>query len=476
MNKFKIIIFVILFSFSVQSYAFFPLIAALFGAAETSTAVGVTVGAGEVAAAEFLMATGSKVAMKTAIESSLAVHGSIAAITFGSVAALSTQSNTSPAPLQIVLDPNKPLITPPNWTQAVLGSIQPTPPNTTPLNHKYGAPACYVGFDCNKYYTTLSEACASVAPSPYFSSSVLTGSNCQLTGTDGYVSNTPTYLMDFESCPTGYSQSGNSCVTLNVSQIMKPSDNVCQLITQGTVITPDSRDPDCKNSDLLAQGIDASDPQKLVITNPAKTDQLITRIYSDHVVEIEHLFKDNSGNTVHDKVQFDPKPANPDSSPIIGTSHSINQGTGSLEKSATLSTAPVFDKSGLATDAGQNETNLKLQGIKDSLNCTDCVNPTDTSSSDKSKVETETKKSTDLISDQVTGQANADSEGMFSWYFSSPFPASVACSPFTKTIHGHVITIDTCPYIAMIKAFLTWALAIYGAYDLLSLIFRKAQT
>lgn len=476
MNKFKIITFVILFSFSVQSYAFFPLIAALFGAAETSTVVGVTVGAGEVSAAEFLMATGSRVAMKTAIESSLAVHGGIAAITFGSAAALSSQSSTAPAPLQIVLDPNKPLITPPNWSQAVLGTIQPTPPNTTPLNHKYGPPACFVGFDCNKYYTTLTEACGSVAPSSFFTSSSLSGSNCQLTGVDGYVSNTPTYLMDFESCPTGYSQSGNSCVTVNVSQIMKPSDNVCQLITQGSVITPDTRDPDCKNADLLAQGIDASDPQKLVITNPAKTDQLITRIYSDHVVEIEHLFKDNSGNTVHDKVQFDPKPSNPDASPIIGTSHTINQGTGSLEKTSTLPTAPTFDKSGLATSTAQETqltetktTNTKLDKLNTNFDCTgqDCINQIDSS---KQQIDSSTAE----ITAQITEHGNSlqQNEGLFSGLWQPAFEKT-ECIPLQKNIMNKNIVIDQCPTVSFIQKLLTWLFNLFGLWFVLTRLFVK---
>lgn len=483
-KKTKLIAFLTLLIFTTSSYAcgpLTPLCLLLFGAAEAGTGAAAA-GAGEVAAVEFLATTGARYTMTQATTNSLAIHGGIAAITFGSAAALSSQTPSKPAPLQIILDPNKPLITPQNWTQAVLGKIQPTPPFSYPLG------VDYYNYINHTLYKTPNEAyqaglqlfSGGVNNNVIISSGVYPNTDFVYSqGGVNYASNIA--IGSQLNCSLGYTDNTNNstCELIHANQVLKPSDNVCQLLTTPTTIIPDPSDPDCKSADLLANGIDATDPSKLIITNPSKTDQHIVTPIDPHRVQVEHVYKDPIGNTIHDKLLIDPLPSTPDGSPIRGYSHDVNPGQGELEKGIATPGTILFDKSGLSTTANQetqiarqSEANTTLKSIESKIDCPECI-AADTSSSDKSKVDTEVKKTTDLIESQGQAVQNQADESLFTTGISAVIPSGGSCEPFSKTISGKSITIDTCPTMNLIQQTLGWLYALFGGYTILGLIFRK---
>ena len=480
-NK-KITALITLLFFTTSSYAcgfLTPLCLALFGAAEVGSGAAAA-GAGEVAAAEFLATTGARYTMTQATTNSLAIHGGIAAITFGSAAALSSQTPTKSAPLQIILDPNKPLITPPNWRDATAGSPQPLPPLLDSSLYKYQNQTYPERFNtpqeaCDQFKANYSSPYATMQTITYHSDT----QQCFATTNNQSNPFAVETITKALSCANGYSLNQSQCTLQQPELVLKPSDNTCQLLTNGTSITPDSQDPDCKSPDLLAQGIDATDPSKLTITNPSKTDQHVARVYSEHKVELEHIYKDSSGNTVHDKIQIDPNPPTQSSPTVTGTSHTVNQGTGSLEQTTNTASTPTFDKSGLSTTANQvtqiakqSETNTTLKSIESKIDCPECT-VSDSSTTDKAKVDTEVKKTTDLLEKQGGDLQNQSDETLFTTGISAVIPSGGTCEPFTKTISRKSITIDPCPTMNLIQQTLGWLYALFGGYTVLGLIFRK---
>lgn len=466
--KYKKTIAILALSFySINAFAIIPVLA------------GIAAYAGYAAGSSALAA--GAVTAEAAIWGSIALHSGIFSIAFDTNT--DAISSTDSAPLQIHLSPNIPLSVPAGWQASTDGSQQPTPPNTVSTTFIYRIPA---NNDLITY-PTIQSACdqETIYLQPYVNFTV----NYRAT-VDGCITITPTgttafYVQQVNKCPIGYGLSGpisnQTCALLNSQLVMKPVDQKCTLIRNANSISPDLRDPDCSTSELLAKGIDLTDPSNIKLNT--QNSQTTLKLNTDGSSQLKTKQPLPNGNTKETTLDFSPvKPSG--AVEVIGKTIQEYTGQGSQQSTNPIdspgSSVITFDKTGLATTSNQQSqinlttiTNTKLDDINSTLKCENCTQFPSTTASDKSQVDAEITKTTDLIAKQASESQHEQDEGMFRDLFSSPFPAAQSCTPFSKTIASKTITLDPCPYIDMIKILLTWMLTLYAAWDILSLIFRK---
>jgi len=200
-----------------------------------------------------------------------------------------TATAASPA-IQITLDPNTPLITPPNWTAPATGTQEPTPPQenaptitaTIPAGMYDGQAHTFTGASMN---AVKASVLAYLQPN-------YTGYTLELqydaaenklrlfensppqTEMNNYVN----FSLNNDKCKAGYTldAAGNTCNLTNPQQVQKPADHICEMVKSSTgTFTPSATDPDCANATIAGN-------------NTAKLEYTVS--------ETEHLIIQNDNN------------------------------------------------------------------------------------------------------------------------------------------------------------------------------------
>lgn len=279
-------------------------------------------------------------AEKVSVGGSVVVHAGIAAITFGG----DDNNATEPKPFTVHLQPNVPLSVPAGWSAAQSGQQQPTPPNTIPIqtftmatkpvyptqvSSDQAAAQNYLN-----YVKTLAGASGAT-----ISSVTRNANNNQVLVT---IVNTPysfnnavaAYLEP--GCPTGYGISGQApnqnCALINSQIVMKPADDRCELVVINNAFQLDSRDPDCTNAQLAAEGIERLD-NKVTITKPNQKQEVTLNPDGS----VRHKM---TTNTPDGKTQIDERNISP-SGDITGEKSSIHDGQGDLMNPTPSGTSAV---------------------------------------------------------------------------------------------------------------------------------------
>jgi len=86
--------------------------------------------------------------------------------------------------------------------------------------------------------------------------------------------------------------------------------------------------------------------------------------------------------------------------------------------------------------------------------------------------ELENKKVTDLLDNGAAVTAYNDFK-LMNWSTWIPVFPAASCSPFTGTVAGNSVSIDVCPKIAMLNELIGWLFAVYGAWTVVSMVYRK---
>lgn len=233
--------------------------------------------------------------------------------------------------VEVPINPQTPLPTPPGWTQPAPGSVEPTPPATAAVTGQASSypatqtvtarpqnwivAACsYVAFPsaaaaCTNAWTN--GGCGGMTTSGW-SLAVDASNNCKWTrASDGAKDTfgTATYSWGGclagssispdgtkclgaytcpnggtlsgstcslpPTCPTGYTASGSSCVLADVGAVKKPTDGICGVKRIGNTFAADANDPDCgtfgPGAGAAPDGTNVvqPSPNKIVISNPA---------------------------------------------------------------------------------------------------------------------------------------------------------------------------------------------------------------
>lgn len=236
---------------------------------------------------------------KVALGASTAVHVGIFALTFGE------DDPNAQAPLTVHLKPNVPLSVPAGWQAATNGDQQPVPPNNI------GAPPLKLiatdgSGEVQGDYAAFCVAHQGAVQGTYHHH-LDTGAAlyCYYETSPGNI-NTSKKADWLNVCPTGYGLSGpinnQTCALVNAQIVMKPSDQKCEIIVTGNTFQLDTRDPDCTNPNLAAEGIERLD-NKVTVTKP--NHKVSVTINPDGSKLIESTLNKTDGNTQKQKIAID---------------------------------------------------------------------------------------------------------------------------------------------------------------------------
>lgn len=402
-----------------------------------------------------------------ALDASIAIHTALLSLKFYNDAQKTNNTIT------VQLDPNTPLIQPPNWRAPASGSNQPLPPLLVSASVLYQ-------WDAARPAEATPEAAFAkfkldieplIAPAQVtFISFTLIPSSITFSRTGSPNAVLPITLIS--NCPAGYSlTTPNQCGLSDSQFVMKPSDDQCELFV-GTdkAVHSDPADPDCTNSQALAKSLIALDPDGATITDKQTGEVTKLKINPDGSKQMINSKPNASGNT--DKTTIDTDPSNF----VTGVKSETLQGTGTLATSTPSSTPPALDISSLNKESTQQQINSKLSSIdgtateiRDLIKCDACVIPPDQTNQHKVDADSEIKKSTDKIQELGTQVSSDETEGLWGTTWLPTFPTGT-CSPFVGIVHGASFQIDPCFAVEKINALIGYLYALFGAWSLLSLL------
>lgn len=235
-----------------------------------------------------------------------------------------------------------------------------TPPTTATVSSVYSIP------NCPGTYTSGQAACSAAA-----------ATNCQNLGTYGNYSGgacknaagqVGSGVSITSSCPSGYTLSGSVCTLTNASAAKWPSDGTCTPARVGNAFSDNPRDPDCTGSNpaVPPSYTRSGDGTTITGTDPASKGTAATvKINADGSITVTNTRPNSDGST--STVSTGGISAPPGTGSGTGKVSGVSDGTINGTGTQTGTGGTQFDKSGLATEAGQGTGNALLQGIKDNL-------------------------------------------------------------------------------------------------------------
>jgi len=309
-----------------------------------------------------------------------------------------------------------------------------------------------------------------------------TGSACNLYNNSSktvFIYSTP--VSPAVNCPTGYVQTGNaatnpSCVvTTNAAlklTIQKPVDGVCTIIRSGNAYSADPYDADCTGT-----GAPTVAPTK--VSQSGTSGNSNVTINNDGSTTITNNTYNSNGTTNQTVINYGTD------NKVTGSTSAVLQGTGDATGAPVPSTSPVTDVSGLATHSdvgavGAAVTGAKDQAHADALATQGLLNPADTTAADKASGKGDGEADTADVTDRIVAASSeaahdadeglADQVGALIAGF---IPSSVACSPWTGSVHGASFSFDWCPKIQLINEILGWLFALFTCFAIWQIAMRE---
>lgn len=412
--------------------------------------------------------------MALATGTAIIASGGLALAAVGGLILISSESNPtkSSTGLSIHLNPNEPLVTPPNWIPPVPPAIQPTAPNTAPKNIHYE-----IGASPTKF-TSHNEAALS---------RLNVGTDCQNGGCSitlvtvidpawtrhevrkngTFITNLDTY--ERHTCPTGYNINGTfpnqTCTTTTPQNIQKPKMDKMQVIRTGNTF---QIDPKINTADIIPNDVVSVTSNK-VTANHADGSKTEVTINTDGTSELTVTTPQSDNTTKKVTSKFSP-PDTTGNVTTIGTSQQITDGTGTLNNPNTGNGTTIDLPTDYNRETTQQDIKTKVTEIADSLKCDDCELPEDTTDEDQQKINDEIKKSTDMLEDIEGDYGMFKDIGWTNWV--PTFPTST-CSPISGTIANQTVTWDLCPHIAKLNELIGWLMNLFGAWTITGMFFRR---
>lgn len=223
----------------------------------------------------------------------------------GDSAPSSSSGGTASRGVSIILDPNTPLVTPEGWNPPESGSIEPAPPNQTPLTEKFTANVSQsvsnpqlIAIEAPSLEALITAIHAQTTYVVKYTLQHLNANPYTFRGDysdydDGVEANHYINVSHTQSCPTGYSPDGEGeCELLNPELVKKPSDDVCEMVAVGGSFNPSPNDPDCTNTAFTGSG-----SSQLNFVTPAKSIYVVTSA-SGEVTVYEKSFDSSTNKTV----------------------------------------------------------------------------------------------------------------------------------------------------------------------------------
>lgn len=259
------------------------------------------------------------------------------------------------------------------------------------------------------------------------------------------------------SCPSGYTLSGSTCNLTDPTKVMRDSDGVAVLNSTSTGWVPDPQDPDNATLTTPSNPIVQTGPNEL--GQPAQTTITST---PDGGMKVENWAQTFNTTTNNNQVTYNSVTINSNG---VVTNNNTATYSGTLSQ-AVNGSAPLSNSLNLPTDYNREATQAK---IYDELKGGTLTAPTATDVWDPAK----SKKLDDDLKGQFDAIPNAyqqDKNNWFSWVWTPPVGV---CSPFTGEVSHIPVSWDFCPTINNIRDTIGWLFALFGAWDVYNVMFRR---
>jgi len=379
------------------------------------------------------------------------------------------------APIQIQLNPNQPLVTPPGWTAPVAPSKQPQPPSTKPASTNYllNGSYTYTGLTtptqaCQKYTSEQITRSGGTSYMEYISNTA-TSCNYKQYAANGtlqgdFSTGTGASIATTYVCESGYSVSGTNCNLSSAAAVKKPVMGIMQVVRTGNQY---SIDPQINPSDILPNSIANVTGTKVTVIDQSG-NTTTTTINSDGTttVEISKALPDNKNSKT--TINYS-APDGSGNTYITGKNQSEGSGSGTAANS-TPSTTTSGNGTGTSIDISSLNKESTQTQIRDLLKCDNCELPADVSEQNQTKINDEIKKSTGMLEKVNEDYAGFKDLGWSNWV--PTFPSST-CSPINGLIAGQYVSWDFCPHIAKLNELLGWLMNLFGAWTITGMFFKR---
>lgn len=297
--------------------------------------------------------------------------------------------------------------------------------------------------------TSTVDVCNKVATlygSPYTGTIhlVSTVSYCKIANGATVIADNPISVLN--TCPTGYSLSGQACALSNASAVPRPVDNACPIVRSGNSYANDATDPDCANGQAPHVIVDATG--QTISINDASGSSFSLHVNGDGTSSITTTVPDTATNTTKKRVIDIAAPASPAEPPLVtGVSDSVLSGTGTGASTAALTQTTVVP------DAVQTAA---LQDIAAQEAAT---------AQDRAAADT---AATALPSALPAAPWNVSSLGLpaqsqFSYSAPAvPLPSGGACAPLSMPLLGSTASVDVCPFVTTFTPIFNWLIVMMG--------------
>ena len=276
------------------------------------------------------------------------------------------------------------------------------------------------------------------------------------------------------SCNAGYVVSGANCNLSVPDSVARPTDGFCPILRVGNSYSVDTTDPDCADTSNTPQF--AADGSYSIISKDGK--YVTSRLTSggDRVTTIGTPDPATSQTKIVElTTRQTTDPAVPPT--VIGKKEGILPGIGAPADPLPVGTPPPA----VAVDFSPVTAAIAAQTAADAA----------ARAADTAAAATATAAAAGNLTGSENSRAAADASSLAGMntlanaakssyvtdthYLDGIFnfsPVASVCAPYTKTVHGRTVTIDTCYYTEMIRTTLAWLFALFGAYTVFTNIFR----
>jgi len=277
-----------------------------------------------------------------------------------------------------------------------------------------------------------------------------------------------------ENCSVGYTKSGGSCVLSAPDSVPRPTDGFCPILRSGNSYGTDTTDPDCASATATPQfnpdgsySIESADGRFVRSRLTSGGDRVTTIGTPDPATSTTKIIEITTRQTTD--------PAVPPT--VIGKKEGILPGIGAPADPLPVVTPPPA----VTIDLTPVTAAIAAQAAADAA-----ARAADTAAaaaattaaggnltgSENSRAAADASSLAGMNTLANAAKSGYDTDKMSLSNIFSFAPVASVCAPYTKTVHGRTVTIDTCYYTEMIRTTLAWLFALFGAYTTFTNIFR----
>jgi hypothetical protein len=291
-------------------------------------------------------------------------------------------------------------------------------------------------------------------------------------GTSGGTSYIGMYTINI--CAAGYVLSGSNCVLSVPDSVARPTDGFCPILRVGNSYSVDTTDPDCADTSNTPQfapdgsySISSKDGKYITSRLTSSGDRVTTNGTPDPATSqtkiVELTTRQTTDPTIPPTVIgkkegiIDGIGAPADPLPVVTPAPAVTVDLSAVTAAIAVQTAADAAARAADTDAAAAATTAAAGNLTGSENT-------------RAAADASTLAGMNTLANAAKSGYDTDKISLSNIFTFAPVPS--VCSPYSKTVHGRTVTIDTCYYTEMIRTTLAWLFALFGAYTTFTNFFR----